>query len=186
MKADQWVCLAFKPTLPEGVASWSITQVKLYIKQQSTPAMMEIQIRRASGGKPVATPLASVTVRDTDLTTSSAWRAYAFNGVSGLSPSDSMAIVAKWIQGNEACEIDTQSDGTVPAGDALYYSADSGSNWIPQTGSLMYEVYGRLNRPGTPKKASAFRAVRIRATVASPDTQQIAVTVPFANDPAAP
>ena len=185
VQSSWWVGLAFRPALPADAASWGVSRVRLMLKSKSVGGQTDVQIRRIASSTPGGSALESVRVADTDLATSFGWKDCTFKNISGLSPSDSLAIVLKWVAGANSCEVQYQPSGTYPAGDVMFRSSDSGASWSAQSGqSLVYEVYGTVVRPGVSQQGSVYRSLRIRAVVASPDLREIATTIAFVNEPA--
>lgn len=168
----QNVAQVFAPLIPPNATAWSVTRVRVFIMRGAGSGnVLGVQIRTVPGG---TTPSSTV-LEEWTLATSAMWsggRWETFNStLTGLSPSDSLAIVLYQKSGllSSTAVLSCQTSGIADP-DAHQLTALLGGlgglTWstYPEA-SLHYEVYGTYTTPATTTSAvTVYDSAEIRAS----------------------
>ena len=129
--------LVFRPGLPSNATAWSITSIQLQIgRNGANTGTFVIELRTATGSEPATTVISSTTVQENTFSgSSSTWTTFPLTA-SNLLPSDSVCVVVRSLAtGHSAGSIQLGNGQSVAAGQVLWYSDTSGSNWrAPSSG----------------------------------------------------
>jgi len=98
---------------------------------------------------------------------------FAFYNVAGLSPTQGLCIVVKWIYDAVACQLWGYHEGASTADSFLVKSTDKGVTWSAPAGyGLKYSVYGTVTTSGPPLIQSTYYLRRVNLKLrAGTDTQ---------------
>jgi prepilin-type N-terminal cleavage/methylation domain-containing protein len=182
IKSSEWHGQYFFPTLPADAVSWKVTRVKIYACASGWWwGESRVQLQTATVGKrPSGTVLEEKTLMESSLLLGYTEQEFAFNNVSGLSPTAGLCLVVKWIYDGTACQLWGYDQNAATTDSFLVTSTDQGVTWSAPAGcGLKYYVYGTVTTSGTPVIQSTYylsRAnIRLRAGTDTQTTLQSAV-----------
>lgn len=193
----------FRPALPPDAASWRVTRVNLWCRQDSpVTSTLRLQVYRTdSAGTPSGSSLASTMLSETAMPSSFGWRAMFLSSMPALLPSDGVAIVLS----NSSLSVNVNLGlvafsigGSPTAGMGLFVTdsiaedginlsfTTNGSTWNHQEDdSLAIEVFGRVTAPvASVTTVDTIDAVAVALTVKG--WGQARATVPVLPRPASP
>ncbi|HRJ49728.1 MAG: type II secretion system protein [Phycisphaeraceae bacterium] len=174
----------FRPALPPEAASWRVTRVNLWCKQDApVNSTLRLQVYRTdSTGTPSGSSLAATTLSEAAMPSAFGWRAMFLSSMPSLLPTDGVALVLanNSLSVNVNLGLVTFSIGGSPTAGMGLFVTDSiaedgvnlsfttnGSTWNHQADdSLVIEVLGRVTAP-----------VAGVTTVDTIDTVEVALTV---------
>jgi type II secretory pathway pseudopilin PulG len=130
---DYWCAQYFMPTLPAGATTWTLSRIELRAKSdKDTDGVMSIQIRTADASqKPTGTVLEEVTLYETELPNKDAWVNIPFSSLQGLSVSQGLCIVIKYVSGGGTVgKFKYEEDGSpMTANTHFMTSTNAGASW---------------------------------------------------------
>ncbi len=150
IESAEWAGQYFKPTLPAGATSWSVTRVQVHAVKHGngSDGVTKVQLRKADGSNvPTTTVLEEMLMYETSLA-SATWLEFTYSTVTGLSPSEGLCLVLEWDQGGTACKAQKGSSGS-----GLLVTYNAGSTWtFSASTSLNHYIYGKYitSPPMTP------------------------------------
>jgi hypothetical protein len=189
--SDQFAAQYFKPTLPSGTKTFSVTRA-LYraAPDGSADSTLLIQLRTALADMtPSTTILGQVSKTESSMSGSMSWYQASFSGdaVSGLSPRNGLALVLAGSDSNNAAKVEYRGSNATLA-DAAW--VQGGPSWSTPTSAkaMQFHVYGKALAP--PSGARSLVATRtyltgVRVTVnpASAADSPYDVTFQAGNEP---
>jgi type II secretory pathway pseudopilin PulG len=150
LSKDNWCATYFKPSMPPYAVSWKITRVKFIAKRDGTANETAlVQIRTATAAlKPSSTVLASATIAETSLASSSAWVDVSFTPLANLDPLEGYCLVISQPNNSgNAGKVQFESNGNpMPFNAHFMKTTDAAANWSnPNSGDdLRFYVYGTI------------------------------------------
>lgn len=172
----------FRPTLPADAVSWKVTRVRLTARTDGlVTGESRVQLQQATAGKlPSGVVIEEKTLLESSLLVSYQEQDFAFTQAGGLSPTQGLCIVIKWISGDVACQLWGVSSNGSTSDSFLVKSTDGGASWTAPSGkSLLYTVYGTVTTSGTPQILNTYyltrASIRLRAGTDTATTLQSAV-----------
>lgn len=186
ISATNFRAASFIPAnLGTGATSWNLTRVRVMVRQNA-PIMgsFAVQVQTTNAQVPSGVILGEVTIAESDISSTFAWKDITFSSITNLSTVTPLAIVVKRLSpAIEPCDVQaTGSGGAVVAGNAYFSSSNSGSSWTTVSGEdLIYGVYGTPNAPTPTTTATGLRSMRITAESAA--GVALHINVPIANIP---
>ncbi|MCX5646211.1 MAG: hypothetical protein NTZ17_16245 [Phycisphaerae bacterium] len=147
----------FFPGLPANAVSWKVTRVVIFAHSYgATDGEARVQLQLPTTAHfPSGAILEEKVLLESTLTTSYLPQEFTFSGVSGLSPSQGLVIVVKWIANAVACYVNGRNTGVTP--NNMAKSSDGGVTWSVVSGaSLLFSVYGTVTTAGTPQIQSTY------------------------------
>ena len=176
---------SFIPSLPSTSTSWTLTRVRLMVRQSSTVSgSFNVQIQTTNAQSPTGVALATATIAEFDLSASFGWKDISFSGLTNLSTVAPLAVVVTRAgAAANPCDLQhTSSGGAQVAGNALYSSSNGGTSWSNVSGDdMIYAVYGIPDTPTAQVSTTGLKTLRISAETTSGAVQQI--SVPTLNTP---
>lgn len=137
---------SFRPTLPSGTSSWSITRVGVRMRDDGTQdGVTQIALRLVDPGTnlPTGPLIATATINETSLDSNSVLRFVSTPAASGLPPGVSVAVLVTSASGTRPSRVLVSTLGVTPANQRYLRSSDNGATWSGQAlGSMSFEVYG--------------------------------------------
>jgi len=171
--------------LPATATSWNLTRVRIMVRQCSTVlGSFAVQVQSTNAQAPSGTLLGEVSVAESDISASYAWKDIVFSNITNLSKTSPIAIVVKRLSpAIEPCELQgTNSGGAIVAGNAFFGSSTSGASWSAISGEdMIYAVYGIPNTPTPTTTGTGVSSVRI--TAESTSGVAMYVNIPLSNIP---
>lgn len=162
----------FTAWLPADAIAWRVTRVRLELRYSLISlGTLRVELYRASPTTRRATgsALASATLLETVLSSTSAFTTVALSSSATFAPGELAAVlIDPAVLGGSRARYSTTG---IPDDFAnLATSSNGGSNWtILSDGSMNYEVWGRITRPADPTPRSLTRARRAILSVTLPD-----------------
>lgn len=186
ISASNFRAASFIPAnLGTGATSWNLTRVRVMVRQSAPiTGSFSVQVQATNAQVPSGVVLGEVSIAESDISSSFAWKDIAFSTITNLSTVAPIAIVVKRLSpAIEPCEVQaTGSGGAMVSGNAYFSSSNAGSSWAAVSGEdLIYGVYGTPNAPTPTTTATGLRSVRITAESAPGVAVQI--NIPVANIP---
>jgi hypothetical protein len=158
----------FFPTLPADAVSWRVTRVKVYGRTDGYwDGECRVQLQTPTAGKlPSGTVLEEKTLMETSLLAGS-WEQEFYNAY-GLSPTQGLCLVVKWIYGSIACQLYGYYAGASTADSFLLKTTDGSVTWSAPSGyGLKYRIYGTVTTSGTPDVQHTYYLHRVSVTLRS-------------------
>lgn len=159
--SSDWVGQYIKPTIPSSVSSWAVTRALVKAKRNTgTSGVARVQICNVSANNTPTTVIDYVRMLESSLTTSYAWQQASFTTVKGLAPGAGIAVVVRWENDAQACDVVTNSLG------ALLFSnfvrtTNGGSSWSGSlTDQMLYQLYGTYSTKNPDQTRTRLTAVR--------------------------
>lgn len=181
-----WIGQSFTPTnLPAGTESWNVTRVLLMAKSQGDSlGEICVQLRpMAAGGLPGTTVLEEYPIFESDLSSLYIWQNITFNSVTGLSPSQGLCLVVKWVGSDNAGAVQYDIGG----GSGLLTSSNGGSTWsLDASSSMSFYVYGTFLTPGGQTPVGLLRTVTAVLNAGQTDASRVRTTTTMLNRPEMP
>ena len=181
VKDDRWRAQSFAPSLPADTVSWKVTRVSFYAAAKNfISGQCKVQLQLATaGGLPTGIVLEQKTLYESTLNLFG-WtlKEFDFSNVSGLSPSQKLCFVLKWVSGAEACQVLIREEDA-PASSAGYMqSTDGGVSWTQYSDqSFLFWVYGTVTTVGEPQVETTYNLKTVDLTLQrSDDTQTVVDT----------
>jgi prepilin-type N-terminal cleavage/methylation domain-containing protein len=182
MASGAWPGQYISPSLPSGTASWSVTRVMLQAEVNGTNTGQSLVQLRAvdASGHPTSTILDQQTLLESSLTNSYTWQTFTFANATGLSPSQSIAVVVQWVSDTYSCNIQYQGAGLLGLGGivgSLLGTGNmvqwNGSAWSSVAGcNLNFYLYGTYTTPNPTSYNYYLKDVRCSLqTLGDPSTQ---------------
>lgn len=180
---------SFVPSnLGTGATSWNLTRVRVMVRQSSpVVGSFAVQVQSTNAQAPSGVVLGEVSIAESDISSSYAWKEATFSGISNLSTVTPIAIVVKrQSPAIEPCDLQaTSSGGALVAGNAYFSSSTSGASWSAVAAEdMIYGVYGVPNSPAATTPATGLRSIRVSAESTSGVSAHI--NVPVVNLPPMP
>jgi len=176
---DQWRGQYFLPSLPADAVSWKVTRVRFYaaVKGYATgQCKVQLQLPTA-GAVPSGVVLEEKTLLESTLSSYYyTLQEFDFSNVTGLSPTQGLCLVFKWISGNEACQLLIRESGVPSASAGFMRSDDQGATWTEYSDqSLLFWVYGTVTTGSTPHIESSYYLDRVTLKLQQGDDTQAIV-----------
>jgi hypothetical protein len=190
-QSSAWPAQYITPSFPVTPTTWSVTRVTVQAKLgSSTAGQAFVQIRPVdAGGLPTSTILDQQTLLGTALTSAYGWQQFTFNSATGLSPSQSIALVIQWGADTTACNV-AYSNGGLLGGllGGLFGGGNmeqsNGSSWSGMSGcNLNHYVYGTYTTPNPPGYNYFLKDVRCNIQLTSEASTQLNTTIRIVNEP---
>lgn len=140
----------FRPTLPTGAVSWSISSISLSLSSDAAvDSNLRISIRRASANRqPTTTSLGLVLLAESSMPTSYGWVTVPIGPITGLGPTEGVCIVLQGGRsGSTSGKIQYVSGSSQqPYNSHMMTSADGGTSWTTPSDSqdLRFSVRGTV------------------------------------------
>lgn len=139
---------AFRVSSAAGSSAWSLTRVRLRMRDSSSVeagAATAVRVYMAdSSGLPTGAMLGEVLVAETSLTSSLNWKWIDFGEIKNLSPSATVCVVAVIASGTDPSRIG-YATMAAPSNTAMLRTNNNGSTWTSSVAeTLCIEVYGKL------------------------------------------
>jgi hypothetical protein len=135
----------FRPTLPTGTASFSITRIAIRARDDgSQDGSLRIAIRPVdAAGLPTGPTIAQGIINETSLDSSNAFRSVSTPGAVGLPPSTTFAILITSASGTRPAQVFTRLLAAGSANQRYLTSSNNGTSWTSNaTGAINFQVYG--------------------------------------------
>jgi len=165
--------------------SWNITRVRVMVRQYGpVVGSFAVQVQSTNAQAPSGVVLGEVSVAESDISSTYAWKELTFSNITNLSTVNPLAIVVKRLSpAIEPCDLQgTNSGGAMVAGNACFSSSNGGASWTTVSGEdIIYAVYGIPNIPTATTTGTGISSVRITAESTSGVALQ--VNIPLANIP---
>jgi hypothetical protein len=170
----------FFPSLPADTISWKVTRVVIKAKLDgATNGQASVQLQLPTVGKwPSGAVLEEKTLLESTLVSQYRDQEFTFFAANGLSPSQGLCIVMKWIADAIACRVRGRCLGATATNLSLGKSTNRGASWSTLAGqSLLFTVYGTATTAGTPQIQTTNYLEGVDITLrATSDTQSIVQT----------
>jgi len=176
------------PSFPVTPNTWSVTRAMIQAKQSSSVGQAAIEIHTAdANGYPTAAVLDLQTLQGSNLTGSFAWQTFTFSNATGLSPSQPIVLVVRWVA--DGCSIEYDNGGLLGGllgglfgGGNMEQS--NGSSWSGAGGANMnHYLYGTYTTPNPPTYTYYLKDVRCNVQVTSDSAAQLNTSVRILNEP---
>jgi len=182
MKSSEWYGQYFRPALPADAVSWKVTRVRLSARTDGAAAgECRVQLQQATAGKlPSGTVIEEKTLLESSLLSGYQEQEFTFTQAGGLSPTQGLCTVVKWIADATACQLwGVKANGST-SDSFMVKSSDKGVSWTAPAGtSLLYTVYGTVTTTGQPQVQNTYYLnrvnIRLRAGADAQTTLQSAV-----------
>jgi prepilin-type N-terminal cleavage/methylation domain-containing protein len=175
IKSSEWYGQYFRPALPPDAVSWKVTRVRLYARTDGAAAGdCRVQLQQATTGKlPSGTVIEGRPLLESALLNGYREQEFAFTLASGLSPTEGLCLVVKWVADASACQLQGVNANGSTSDSFLVKSSDKGVSWSAPTGaSLLYTVYGTVTTTGQPQVQNTYYLNRVTIRLrAGTDTQ---------------
>lgn len=152
---DDHIGQSFRPMLPAGAQSWTLTRVKLHIAKTHTDAGLRLTVYETdSDGRPKGAALETAEIDGSELSWSYRWLDVTLSDVEDLLVGQRLAIVLASQGGNNRAGVRYHAwyDAavTTPYGGRFLESDDAGATWTTQSdAALRMIVYGRYTTDTT-------------------------------------
>jgi len=170
----------FFPSLPAGTLSWKVTRLVIKAKLDgATDGQASVQLQRPTVGKwPSGAVLEEKTLPESTLVSQYRDQEFTFFAANGLSPSQGLCLVVKWVANATACRVRGCSSGVTATNLSLGKSTNRGASWSTLASqSLLFTVYGTVTTAGTPQTQTTNYLDGVDITLrATNDTQSIVQT----------
>ena len=188
IKSTEWYGQYFRPALPVDAVSWKVTRIRLLGRTDGSPAgECRVQLQQPTVGKlPSGTVLEEKTLVESSLLAGYQEQEFAFTHAGGLSATQGLCIVVKWIADAVACRLWGVNSNASTADSFLVKSADKGVSWTAPAGmSLLYTVYGTVTTSGPPQIQNTYylKRVNMRLRTGSDTTTTVQTAVSMLNRP---
>jgi prepilin-type N-terminal cleavage/methylation domain-containing protein len=135
----------FVPSTPAGTTSWTLAQVRLYARSNTTPdGIVQVQVRTVdSQHRPTATVLASALLAEASLNSSDGWVTVPF-ALANCSPTQPLAVVVNGTAGATCSCYVQYVNGASPSPPGTAYASQStngGTTWATPTNTWSYRFY---------------------------------------------
>ncbi|MBX3380353.1 MAG: prepilin-type N-terminal cleavage/methylation domain-containing protein [Phycisphaeraceae bacterium] len=171
--------------LPAGTTSWKLTRVRVMVRQNPpVVGAFSVQVQPTNAQAPSGQVLEEVSIAESDISSSYAWKDVTFSTLDKLSPINPIAIVVTRLSPSiEPCDLQaTGSGGATVAGNAYFSSSNSGASWSMVSGEdMIYAVYGIPNVPTSTTTATGLSSLQITAVPTS--GAAIHMNIPASNIP---
>jgi prepilin-type N-terminal cleavage/methylation domain-containing protein len=175
MRSSEWYGQYFRPALPVDAVSWKVTRVRLSARTDGSPAgECRVQLQQATVGKlPSGTVIEEKTLLESSLLGGYQEQEFAFTQAGGLSPTQGLCLVVKWIADSVACQLWGFNANASTSDSFMVKSTDGGASWTAPAGmSLLYTVYGTVTTLGPPQIQNTYYLMRVNIRLrAGTDTQ---------------
>jgi len=146
---NRWYGEYFKPTLPADALSWSVKRASVFAKSNSSnDGVTAIEWYNADGSNlPTGSALGSQTLLETGLSGGNYSKcSLTYSGISGLSPTAGMCLVARYVSGSSpTVDLEYSAGATLTDAGLLSYAG----SWSIRTDRAMsFEIVGRYTQPG--------------------------------------
>jgi hypothetical protein len=181
-----WLGQYFKPTLPNGAASWRVTRAKIKASVRgSSKGTARIQIRNVRTG--TTTPgivLDEGTLLESGLTSAYSWCEFTYGNATALSPNVGACLVVQWVNDQYAANIQYQALlGAVPNAN-LVTTTDAGATWsAPLAQDLVYYVYGTYTNADPITYDYWLTDVRCTLCTGTDPQRRLTTTIRVLNEP---
>lgn len=149
----------FLPALPANAVSWKVTRVMICAKQDGTAnGEANVQLQTATAGRlPTGTVLEEKPLLESTLLPTYLDQEFTFSTVAGLSPTQGLCIVVKWVGNDTACKVRARNGNVADLNIALIRSTDGGLTWTALSNqSLLFAVYGTVTTSNTPQVQNTY------------------------------
>lgn len=173
----------FRPTLPAGAVSWSVTGVTFWGRRQPNwDVKVQLQVRTQRAGDPTDRQLSADGIAEATLGT--AWTRYDVRdiNVKGLLPTEYVCIVFAPIAGNDYIDVLFERNAATADSYGLS-STDAGVTWTRATDTLVCVVNGRVVRADPAATTTVLTGVRYTLRAGSDSSPQYTGTWPVNSRP---
>ncbi len=182
IKSSEWYGQYFLPALPADAVSWKVTRIRIHGRTDgSSSGESRVQLRLPTAGRlPSGTVLEEKTLMESSFLAGYSEQEFSFLTVTGLSPTQGLCIVVKWISDLIACQLRGYHEGASATDSFLVKTTDGGATWSAPAGcGLKYTVYGTVTTVGMPPVQNACClhriSIRLRTGTDSQATVQCGV-----------
>jgi type II secretory pathway pseudopilin PulG len=149
----------FFPALPANTVSWRVTRVVICAKQDgAADGEASVQLQTATAGYlPSGTVLEEKPLLESTLLPTYLDQECTFSTVTGLSPTQGLCIVIKWVANDVACKVRVRNGNVADLNIALIRSTDGGLTWaaLPNQ-SMLFAVYGTVTTSTSPQVQNTY------------------------------
>jgi len=169
--SNDWIGQYFKPTLPVDATAWKIARVEL-----RTPTGSYLP----SGAVVDDANMMESLLGDTHL-----WQEFSFSAATGLSPSQGLCLVVRWISDTTPCDVQRGPAGSATVDYNVVSTTSAGASWSSGTEALPFQVFGTVTTPSTPAAVNLEQVsgVRIRLRVGNDANAGLDAGVQILNQP---
>ena len=164
IKSSEWYGQYFRPALPPDAVSWKVTRVRLSARTDGAfVGECRVQLQQATTGKlPSGTAIEEKALLESGLLGGYQEQEFAFARAAGLSPTQGLCIVVRWVADATACQLRGVNANGSTADSFLVKSSDKGVSWTAPAGaSLLYTVYGTVTTTGQPQVQNTYSLTRV-------------------------
>jgi hypothetical protein len=147
---NSWAAQYVRPTLPSNAVSWSITRVRVVLKQSGTAnGSLYLGIRAADAAlKPTTTVLGYTTVAESSLSTSMNWFDISLGPITGLAPTQGVFINVRGASssGTDCVVQYVQGSSQQPMNSHYVTTSNGGSTWTSPNDNqdMRFILYGTI------------------------------------------
>lgn len=187
LNADKWIGQYFRPNLPNGTTSWTITRIELRLAFEPPPlGTTLVQVRRAAAGQlPELAVLAERPLAEATLTSDYEWREIAFDeDVGRLAVTDRVCLVLEHVDDTASCKVEFCGGG-VGNPDLILLECVNGTWHAYPDKSLIFRVYGTVTSSGAAvvQPVQQLSLVRVRVQVGDEAQNRVETAIQLLNHP---
>lgn len=180
----------FRPTLPAGATSWSITRVGVRLRDEgSQDGITRVSIRPVdpATGVPTGPVIAEGTINETTLNSSSSFRYVSTPSATGLPVNTTFAVLVTSASGTRPSRLTVATTAAGSANQRYLTTSNNGATWTSNSlGAMNIEVTGTATTASTGTSSSnAIERVLIRLRT-SASAHPIEASARLINRPDAP
>jgi len=164
IRSSEWYGQYFRPSLPADAVSWKVTRVRLYARTDGGHAgECRVQLQQATDGKlPSGTVIEEKMLPESSLLSGYQEQEFAFTQAGGLSPTQGLCLVVKWVNDSVACQLWGVNANGSTSDSFMVKSLDKGASWTAPAGmSLLYTIYGTATTTGQPQVQNTYYLTRV-------------------------
>ena len=168
-------CMVSNGTSPKRLYVCTVAGTSAGDSRPSTSSIPPASgLQQATAGKLTSqTVIEEKTWQESSLLSGYQEQEFAFTRASGLSPTQGLCLVVKWINDSVACQLWGVNANGSTSDSFMVKSLDKGASWTMPAGmSLLYTVYGTVTTTGQPQVQNTYYLNRVNVRLrAGTDTQ---------------